>query len=560
MTKDKLCELLGLPTEVPSGKLVEARLQRIDLLKEQLSDPELPRPVKHKSLRQLDALESGEMVELLSQLEHASRIEALVAEAETELSRSGANPAVIELCEQKLKPLVAAVNDEVARFEFEKALLDISEKRSKLGGGDKVVLERIDTFLGQLRAEKAKPCPSHRIESALVQELEKLFLQLKDASARSARELDLFSILNPPTKHWISIEALDASGTVGKPLEHRVVSKPPGAHFFFEGSIPEGLSFSPVGLVSGIPVRSGTFSVGVIARLQQTEAKGILRLSIESPVTGRELPDKTLLQSSKAATGTLLRLIPKRTEGTLRFPSPPIHLVARPRFILGRQRSKADFHTWFLPETPANEAKTNTISRLNTTLYLKGIQTWVQDGGEVLENGQVKPSTGTVIDGQRITTGVHLNFTKERRLRLGESGYELKALHLPAVAPDGPMSASMTGTVSGLPTVKLTPRALGCIRFLPASSPEALVYAIWMFSEATLGSDPQSAVILEGRGLPPVAARFHYWEGGFWLEVPTGAKSFVSLDGRPLAAGDVRALQTSHEFKLGDLNYELSVS
>jgi len=573
MTKDKLCDLLGLLTETPSGELIQVRLVRMGLLKDQLSDPELPRPIKQKSLRQLQALEAEEVAGLLAQLEQAARIEALISEAEAELVRPEANAAVIELCEQKLKPLVAAVEGEKARFAFEKALLEIGGRRRKLGGDDKVIRERFEAFLGKYREEKAKPNSSQRVETALIQELEKLVLQLKDSSVRSAKELELFAILNPPTRHWISIEGLEVKGTLGKVLEHRVGSNPAGAQFICEGLMPEGLSLDSTGFVSGVPARSGLFTVGIVARVKQSEAKGVIQFKIEAlvarPQIAAEVPPVAPLiassvpapsKASKAAPGTDLRLVPKRTDGTLRLPSPPIHLVAKQSFTLGRQRSRADFHTWFLPETPENENKTNAISRLNTTLFLKGNQTWVRDGGELLENGQVKPSTGTVIDGQRITGGVHLNFSKERRLKLGESGYELKAVHLPAVAPDGPISASMAGTISSLPTVKMPPRTLGCIRFQPVSSPEALVYAIWMFSEATLGSDPMCAVTLEGRGLPPVAARFHYWEGGFWLEVPAGAKSFASLDGRPLAAGDVLPLQAKHEFKLGDLSYDLGVT
>lgn len=260
-----------------------------------------------------------------------------------------------------------------------------------------------------------------------------------------------------------------------------------------------------------------------------------------------------------ALPGVQLQLTPTRVEGTLRAPGAPILLVAKPRFQLGRRRASVDFVTWFLPENPENQQKTDTISRVNTTLFIKGNQLMVQDG-EILEDGKSKASAhGTLIDGQAITAAVPLNFTKERRLKLGQYGYELAALQLPAVSPDGPLAATASSQ-STPPTVVLPQRPFGCLRFLPVSCREVRVAAVWIFSEAALGAGQQCAVRLEGADLPAVAVRFHRWRGGFWLEVPADGKSVASLDGRRLAAGDVLALQAAHELRLGELNFELRIS
>jgi len=256
----------------------------------------------------------------------------------------------------------------------------------------------------------------------------------------------------------------------------------------------------------------------------------------------------------------LLQLVPVRIEGTLRQPAPPIHLVARPRFVLGRRRASVDFATVFLPENEANRQKNETISRVNTTFFLKGNQIWVQDG-EVLAEGKVKPSTnGTIIDGQSITAAIALNFAKERRLKLGQFGYELAVLQLPAVSPDGPLAVPAAITISTQPTQMVPQRPLGCLRFLPVTCREVVVTAVWLLSEATLGSAPQCAVRLEQPGLPPVAVRFHHWQDGFWLEVPAGGASAVALDEHRLAAGEVLPLQPAHIIRLGNLNYELRIS
>jgi hypothetical protein len=232
--------------------------------------------------------------------------------------------------------------------------------------------------------------------------------------------------------------------------------------------------------------------------------------------------------------------VPIHIEGTLHQATLPIHLVARPRFVLGRRRASVDFATIFLPENDANRQKNETISRINTTFFIKDNQIWVQDG-EILPDGKTRPSTnGTIIDAQSITAPIALHFTKERRLKLGQFGYELAVLQLPAVSPDGPVARAATDTaLTTKPTRMLPQRPLGCLRFLPVGCREMAVAAVWLFSEATIGSAAQCAVRLEQPGLPPVTVRFHHWQDSFWLEVPAGGASAVTLDERPLAAGEV---------------------
>ena len=279
------------------------------------------------------------------------------------------------------------------------------------------------------------------------------------------------------------------------------------------------------------------------------------------PVAPAVAPPRAAV-GKKPATGSQLEMIPKTAEGTLHRASPPIHLVARPRFVLGRQRTKVDFVSWFLPETPANQQKTDTISRVNTTLLLKGTQIWVHDG-EALEGGAKKPSVSTIIDGVALTTEPRqLNFTKERDIRLGQAGYQLKALHLPPAYPAGPPGAmaASTDTASAQATVVLPQRPQGCLRFQSVSCKEVVVEAVWLFSEASLGSGPNCAVVLAAAGLPPVALRVFCWQGGFWLEVPRELTGLpAELDGQPLQPGTACALQTAHQLRLGSLQYELKV-
>jgi len=183
-----------------------------------------------------------------------------------------------------------------------------------------------------------------------------------------------------------------------------------------------------------------------------------------------------------------LQLLPRPAEGSATPPSPPIHFIARPRFVLGRRLASVDFVAVFFPESPENRQKTEMISRINTTLFLKGNQILLLDG-EIVEEGKFKASTnGTILDGQTVTAPVQVNFTKERRIRLGQSGFELAVLQLPAVAPGGPLTPP-TATLSTQPTLILSQRPLGCLRFRPVSCRDVRVAAVWIFSEAVVGSD-----------------------------------------------------------------------
>ena len=379
------------------------------------------------------------------------------------------------------------------------------------------------------------------------------------------------------------------------------------AKFAFE-DIPAGLTGDPdSGRISGVPQQEGAVLVTVIASNRDGPARSRLKIEIaaaspppsappvispakvhepapaapaapavaqppvqavvESALPGLSIPpfaagSRAIGKSSVPARplpGMILKLVPQQPEGTAQPPGPPIHLVARPRFALGRRLESVDFAGCFFPDNAENRQKTMAISRVNTTLFLKGNQIMVQDG-EFVEDGKYKASmNGTVIDGQIITTAVPVDFTRERRLWLGQSGYELAVLHLPGVAPGGPL-VPPTATLSTQPTMVLSKRPLGCLRFRPVTCREVRVAAVWLFSEAVIGSGAQSAAVLDAPGIPPLAVRVHHWKDGFWLEVPMEDKSVVTLDGRSRASGDVVPLQAVHQIGIGPLKYELRVS
>jgi hypothetical protein len=255
--------------------------------------------------------------------------------------------------------------------------------------------------------------------------------------------------------------------------------------------------------------------------------------------------------------GTVLELRPLEIAGTLRRLAPTVRIVARTHFTLGRKGS-ADFTTQFWPESEENRQKTRTISRINTTLFFRGSQVCIQDG-QIGEDGAAIPSTnGTIVDDQRIGAATTLNFAKERRLKLGQCFFEVRALQFPALAAESPWTErpKAASSVRQVPAMPDSPS--GCIRFWPASLPPVPVFVIWIFSEITLGSGASAAVMLN-RSLPAVAGRIHYFDGGFWFKVPDDGKSMVTLDHRPRSAGDIVPLQTIHELRIGDIGFDIKL-
>ncbi len=532
MTRQELCSLLGVPAEVSATDLLKGWTTRLAALRDQLQQEGLPKPVKIMCTREVADLESAAAGGLASQLEQIAKAEMLLASINDELAKAGWTRGVVELLCRKLEPLVPAIPEENERLKFERRLIEIAEKvmtqvpppapapppvaasptKPPYEGSTPPhdVPTRLEAYFSEITAERAKPAPARGVIRLWLQKIGALIEMLPDESTRLGYEKRVVSI-----EYWLE----GSQPPWARPAGNRPPSNPPVAP-------------PPAPPVTPPPAAQ--------------------------PAPPPAAPGKP---PTKPAPGTLLQLLPKAADGTLRRSGPPIHFVARPRFVLGRQRSKADFVTWFLPASPANQQKTDSISRVNTTLFVKTGQLWIQDG-EITEDGKPKPSAGTVVDGQALTpTPVQLNFTKERNLKLGQSAYELKAVHLPAVAPEGPAAApGAIDNTSSQATVRLPVGPFGCLRLQSVSSREVEILAVWLLSEATLGADPGSAVMLDGAGLPPAALRIHHWAQGFWLVVPGSGRSKVTLDGQALAGGDVRPLQSAHQLGLGTLHFDLKVS
>ena len=516
MTRQELCQILGLPVDTPAAALVQARAGRCAEIELALRGEDLPKPVKLK-LRQESAL-LATALDLIAELEVIGRIEAFLAEIAAEFAKPGPVLGVIRLCLGKLKPLVPEVKDEGTRFGFEKKLIEIEERVGRLAEPAETpavsegTRERIEGYFAEMAAELAKPAPGRGVVRLCLNKLKPLVEGINDETMRYGWEKRIAQI-----EDRMGLRVSTAPFPPAKELT------PPVVETADRGGAPPVIEPKPAPPRSPKPARATRPKAG-------------------------------------PAGGTLLQLRPVASERPGPRLGPPIHFVARPRFVLGRRRASVDFVTAFLPENQDNHQKNERISRINTTLFVRDNQIWVQDG-ELMTDGEAKPSAnGTLIDGRPITAAEAFSFTKERRLKVGLHNYELAVLQLPATAPQGPMLAAAAGTLSTLPVRLVAGGPAGCIRFMPTTGREVTVMAVWLFTDAAVGTDPQSAVRLEQGRLPAVAARVHHWQGGFWLEAPAVGESVVMLDDSRLAAGEVVPLQAAHGVCLGDLRYELLVS
>ena len=506
MTREELCEVLGLAADAPAAEMVQARSRRQVEIAAAVHEEGLPKPVRLKLLQEAAQLDGA--AELAAELETISAIEKYLAEIDAEFAKPKPVRGVIRLCLDKLKPLVSKVKTEAARFGFEKRTIEMEERAGLMRDTVETPVlpeetkERIERYFSELAAELAKPDPGRGVVRLCLGKLKPLVEGIKDEAARYGYEKRIAQV---------------------------------------EDRLGLRVSAPPFVAVSGRPPPPA-------------------RQEGEAPPVPKPAPTAARPRKPGPAAGTLLRLLPMAGERAGPAVGPPIHFVARPRFLLGRRRASVDYVTAFLPENEENQRKNERISRINTTLFVKENQIWVQDG-ELLDNGEAKPSVnGTVIDGRPLVAAEPLALTKERRLTVGLHDYELAVLQLPAAAPAGPLLAGAPGTLSTQPVRSLGGGVAGCVRFLPTVGREVAVVAVWLFTDAALGADPQSAVRLEQSGLPALAARVHFWQGGFWLGVPAEGKSVVTLDEIRMEAGEVVPLQPSHALRVGSFRFDVRVS
>ena len=250
---------------------------------------------------------------------------------------------------------------------------------------------------------------------------------------------------------------------------------------------------------------------------------------------------------AKPDPGLVLTLTPK-TGTVFTGPIPAtLRFVARPRFLLGREMNDApSLADYLIP----NAFKP--VSRIHLTLSLNNDEIMVQDGSP--EKGRTP--NGSKLDDETLTASPQpTSFGRERTLLLG-TVFALAAQHLPGDAPAGPpigdtikLSVNRTAVIRSL---------TGAMRFQAKADLPVPYTAVWLFSDATIGSAPSAAVVLPQAGLAEHHARIHHWMDGFWIEnLRSGAA--VRLGDRPLPKGESSPLHRGDVLTLGSVSYEITL-
>ncbi|MEA3207408.1 MAG: hypothetical protein QOE70_465 [Chthoniobacter sp.] len=251
---------------------------------------------------------------------------------------------------------------------------------------------------------------------------------------------------------------------------------------------------------------------------------------------------------ARGAPGTparVLKLVPANSA------TPAIHLIAQPKFKLGRSLSHADFVARFLPETSASDDLTNQISRTHALAECNGGRLFLRDG-----NGDAPSVNGTNLDDEPLAS--HPPTPLRNRVLLALGGvYSLEVIPLVAESPTAlviPESVHWPGPPPPAPPLG------GAVFFIPARGQPPLRHAVWLFSEAGFGLDGSHRVIWDTRGVGRSPASLHHHLGCFWLSNHALPHDVLEVAGTPLAREQIAPLVAGQGLRIGALHFTVQTA
>lgn len=246
---------------------------------------------------------------------------------------------------------------------------------------------------------------------------------------------------------------------------------------------------------------------------------------------------------TNAQTGAKLKLTPADpAEGR------GIHLVARPTFKIGRSRLDSDFVTWFWPRSHAHDERTRHLSRVHVILEIREGRPMLRDAGSV---------AGSNYDGRSLRVDQWEPI--QRRATLVLAGEYYLEVHPTPGMPAGHLVIKNLQLWSG-PHEAPPPPLRGAIHFTPMNTEVAHHDAVWLFSDATLGTSRSNAIRLpESQEVGEIQGRFHYACGGFWLE-NVARNEMVRVNYYALKPGEVAPLINGQLVQLGKVHYHVEIS
>lgn len=240
--------------------------------------------------------------------------------------------------------------------------------------------------------------------------------------------------------------------------------------------------------------------------------------------------------------GAVLKIVPTNPA------VPGIHIVAKPKFKIGRSIYHADLITRFLPENASNDDLTNQLSRVHALATSSGGRLLVRDG-----NGESPSVNGTVLDDDPLEAGNPAPLRNRCVLTLG-GVYSVEIV--PLVTPTTPplrVKGAETAPAAGQQGLG------GAVYFLPLSRQASVRHAVWIFSQAGFGLDGAQRIVWDTRDLGGSPASFFYERGCFWLANRALEGGHLTVGGIPLAPGEIAPLGKGQELRIAAQAFTIDI-
>ncbi len=266
-------------------------------------------------------------------------------------------------------------------------------------------------------------------------------------------------------------------------------------------------------------------------------------------VPGRELRIPRWLLD-RAQPGDVLRLEP----GDLST-HPPVRLVARAQFRLGRSRSQSDFPVRAGVAGQQDSESSKQLSRVHACAEATAAGLALRDG-----DGE-KPSTnGSTFNDAALDPTQPMALTGTGVLTFGAAGagYRLQVVPLPGRRLSDARIANLADW-GGAPSDAAPLHAEhGAVIFEPLDGQPVLLNAVWLFSEICCEVTPSGELVWSREEqLGPLA--FLYRHGCFWLANLRLTSTAVRLDEGVLESGCIAPLTSGQTLEIGAARFAVSV-
>ena len=230
--------------------------------------------------------------------------------------------------------------------------------------------------------------------------------------------------------------------------------------------------------------------------------------------------------------------------------TPAIHLVARAQFTIGRSLQSADFITRFLPESAANNALTERLSRVHVVAENTGGRLLLRDG-----NGSSPSLNGSALDAHLLSPDHPTPIQQRAILSLGHE-YFLEIIPLlhptPREWPPGQLAA--------WPAADLPPREPpGALVCEPRNGQPVIRRSVWLFSEIGFGIDYCGRLVWDTRSAGESPAAFHHHRGCFWLRNHTLPETSVTIGDTGLTREQIAPIATGQTVLLGSVRFTAEI-